>query len=258
MYYVTLFVLSACAMSAYAATVPPPANVTTSNIRRCRQCNRASTLSDCNKLVTCDSTLEDCFMDELITDQLTVVYVGGCRAKTVCNSSGKKRRNDLVACSRCCDFDEDCNKRLCGIKDDTLNSSQCYSCDHRTSEQSEVKDPKTCVTLDTCQPNEVCYATTTDIGGKDTFYYGCLSKLQCGFLMEKAYKDFQDCVSNKTALAPGPARDAVCGNVGRATSLCHSCCADGGCNYGTCEELNNRIFALAENGKFDIKTLKTT
>jgi hypothetical protein len=57
--------------------------------------------------------------------------------------------------------------------------------------------------------------------------------------MEKAYKDFQDCVSNKTALAPGPARDAVCGNVGRATNLCHSCCADGGCNYGTCEELNS-------------------
>ncbi|XP_060567080.1 uncharacterized protein LOC132725903 [Ruditapes philippinarum] len=194
-------------------------------------------------------------MDELITDQLSVVYNGGCRAKAVCNTLGRKR-NDLVTCSRCCGTGLDCNKRLCGIKDDTLNSSQCYSCDHRTSEQSEVKDPKSCVTLDTCQPNEVCYTTQSDIGGKDTFFYGCLSKLQCQFLMKTAYENYKNCVSNKTALPPGPQRDAVCGVIGHVTSLCHSCCADGGCNYGTCEEQNNRIFTLAENGKFDIKTLK--
>ncbi|XP_053380736.1 uncharacterized protein LOC123548065 [Mercenaria mercenaria] len=264
MYKLTVFVISVCAFSAYAQNATTASSGTTpSNIIRCRLCNRANTLSDCNKLVTCDSTLEDCFMDELITDQLTVVYVGGCRAKDVCNQSGRKRRGrrgDLVACSRCCDFDEDCNKRLCGIKDDTINSSQCYSCDHRTSEQSEVKDPKKCVTLDTCQPNEMCYANQADIGGKDSFFYGCMSKLRCGILMRQAYEYYRVCTANDTApLQPGTTQAEYCGNIGkRSTDLCHSCCDYGGCNYGTCRELNERVFTLAFNGKFDLNTLKPT
>ncbi|XP_060567081.1 uncharacterized protein LOC132725905 [Ruditapes philippinarum] len=230
--------------------------VTSQSTIRCRSCNRASTLSDCNKLVVCDATLEDCYMDQILTDQLTVVYEGGCRAKTVCSSSGRKR-NDFIACSRCCDYEEDCNRHLCGIKDDTISISQCYSCDYRTSEQSEVKDPKSCVTLDTCQPNEVCYATMSDIGGKDTFFYGCLSKLQCRFLMNNAYNEYKMCVTRSVQPPPGMTYDQACGHIGkRATSLCHSCCADGGCNYGTCQELNARIFRLADAGKFDMNTLK--
>ncbi|XP_060557471.1 uncharacterized protein LOC132717905 [Ruditapes philippinarum] len=224
---------------------------------RCRWCNRASTLSDCNKLIICDATLEECFMDELLTDQLTVVYQGGCRSKDVCAKSGKKR-SDLVTCSRCCGFGDDCNKRLCGIKDGTLTSSQCYSCDNRNSHGFGVTDPKLCVTLETCQPNEVCYTSQEDFGGKDTFYYGCFNKAICDNLMNNAYQDFRLCVSNKTGLSPGFDRDAICGNIGRrATSICHSCCADGGCNYGTCHEQNARIFTLAENGKFDMTTLKS-
>ncbi|XP_053373401.1 uncharacterized protein LOC128546585 [Mercenaria mercenaria] len=242
----------------FKTAVTSSSGTTSSNSIRCRLCNRANTLSDCNKLVTCDSTLEDCFMDEGITDQLTTVYVGGCRAKDVCSQSGRKRRGDLLTCSRCCGL-EDCNKRLCGIKDDTINSSQCYSCDHRTSVQSEVKDPMKCVTLDTCQPNEMCYANQADIGGADTFFYGCMSKLRCGILMQQAYEYYKICVANVTAPPIGETWLTYCGNTAkRSTDLCHSCCDYGGCNYGTCKELNERMFKLAINGKFDMKTLKPT
>ncbi|XP_060567082.1 uncharacterized protein LOC132725906 [Ruditapes philippinarum] len=144
------FLLASFIFMGFATLVSPLSTI------KCRLCNQARTLADCNSLVTCDATLEKCFMDEFITHQPTVVYNGGCRAKSVCDISGGKR-SDMLACSRCCALGDDCNKRLCGIKDDTLNSTQCYSCDHRSSQQSEVKDPSSCVILGTCQPNEVCY-----------------------------------------------------------------------------------------------------
>jgi hypothetical protein len=60
--------------------------------------------------------------------------------------------------------------------------------------------------------------------------------------MKTAYEDFKNCVSNKTGLPSGPLRDSVCGKLIRASPLlCHSCCADGGCNYGTCEEQNSNL-----------------
>ena len=60
--------------------------------------------------------------------------------------------------------------------------------------------------------------------------------------MGTAYNDYKNCVSNTTGLPPGPERDRICGViVRRSASLCHSCCADGGCNYGTCQEQNGNI-----------------
>ncbi|XP_045192188.2 uncharacterized protein LOC123548740 [Mercenaria mercenaria] len=216
---------------------------------RCRLCNNAFTLSDCNKLVTCDSTLEECYMDEVITEQRMVVYQGGCRAKDVCSRSGK--RNSKTTCSSCCGFEDDCNKRLCGIKDDTVNISQCYSCDHRRSDRP-------CLTLTSCHSNEMCYMRQEDVGGVDRFTSGCLSKLVCEHLMKRAYDFFRICGANSTLPEAGLTWVQVCGNRNnkRATALCTSCCADQACNYGTCHELNRRLFYLAENGKFDINTLK--
>ncbi|XP_045208636.2 uncharacterized protein LOC123560518 [Mercenaria mercenaria] len=216
---------------------------------RCRLCNRASTLSDCNKLVTCDSILEECYMDQLRTDQLTVVFEGGCRAKDVCSRSGRKR-GDLVLCSRCCAFEEDCNKRLCGIKDDTIGNSQCYKCNHQRADMP-------CVNLAPCQPNEMCYISQKDVGGRDTFDSGCFSKLVCHSVMALAYENYRVCVLNATVPGPGLTWNERCGDIGkRQTTVCTSCCADTACNYGTCEELRDRLFKMAEVGKFDMKTLK--
>ncbi|KAL4235961.1 hypothetical protein ACF0H5_004349 [Mactra antiquata] len=229
---------------------------------QCRSCNRATKLSDCNRLVACDATLEDCYMDELVTDQLTVVYNAGCRAKDVCSSVGNHgKRNDFISCSRCCSLSNDCNKRLCGIPDDTLSLAQCYSCDHRNSEQSEVKDPKSCVTLETCQDNEVCYTTQESLQGDNTFFFGCYSKQVCRIIMQQAYDDWRLCEKNLTQPDPGVSWTQACGsyhiNIGkRSNAICHSCCNYGGCNYGTCHEQNDRLFNLVEQGKFDLNTLK--
>ncbi|XP_053374312.1 uncharacterized protein LOC128546925 [Mercenaria mercenaria] len=114
-----------------------------------------------------------------------------------------------------------------------------------------------CVTLDTCQPNEMCYVNQADIGGTDSFFYGCMSKLRCKILMQQSYEYHKVCVTNTTALPLGVTWHDYCGNIGkRSTDLCHSCCDYGGCNYGTCKELNVRMFTLALNGKFDMTTLK--
>ncbi|XP_045199492.2 uncharacterized protein LOC123553861 [Mercenaria mercenaria] len=250
----TSFLIATCIAVGYSGPTLPQ------NLLRCRSCSRARDLLDCNHLAFCDATLEDCYMEQIFTDQHTVEYNGGCRSKSLCaqtsasTSVGKKRAS--VGCSSCCNSGDDCNKRLCGIKDPSIQSSECYKCDHRTSEQSEVRDPAKCITLGYCQQNEVCYVTQSDIMGSDIFFYGCQSKLRCQIVMETAYEFYKVCVANVT-LPPFMSRSEYCGNLGRrSASLCTSCCADGGCNYGSCKNLNDRIFKLALQGKFDMKTLK--
>ncbi|XP_060567096.1 uncharacterized protein LOC132725916 [Ruditapes philippinarum] len=228
------------------------------NTLTCRACHKASTLSDCNTVVSCNGTLEDCYMEEIITTNLTIVYDGGCRSKAACSTTRVRRYPELVACSKCCDFKNECNKPLCGIRDDTyIPDPQCYNCDHRTSEQSEVADPSKCVTLTTCKPEEMCFATESDVSGRTMFFYGCLNKVECGILMGKAYDNYKMCVANVTQPPVGVSRDQACRNVGkRSASICRACCDVGGCNYGTCEELQERIFKLAILGKFNMTTLK--
>ncbi|XP_060577281.1 uncharacterized protein LOC132734538 [Ruditapes philippinarum] len=200
-------------------------------------------------------------MEQVVTDTQSIVYNGGCQSKQVCAVAsgstpvGKKR--EMITCSRCCNTADDCNKRLCGLQEPSTNSVRCYHCDHRTSSQSEVKDPDTCVTLGYCQPNEKCYVSQYDVGGRDTYFYGCLNKVVCETLMKSAYQDYLVCVANKTQTLSNSDRDNICGIINkRSAFLCTSCCGDNGCNYGTCKELRERLFNLALLGKFDFSTLK--
>ncbi|XP_053380696.1 uncharacterized protein LOC123560450 [Mercenaria mercenaria] len=86
---------------------------------KCKRCNKAHSLSECTDIVLCTSK-EECFMDQLITDHLETEYEGGCRSREVCGTVastlvGKKKRNSLISCSRCCRTNDFCNKQLCGI-----------------------------------------------------------------------------------------------------------------------------------------------
>ena len=70
-----------------------------------------------------------------------------------------------------------------------------------------------------------------------------LSFQYCHIFMESAFNDYKMCVANVTQLPAGMTYNEVCGAVRkRATTKCRSCCADGGCNYGTCTQLNGIIF----------------
>jgi len=231
-------------------------------VLRCRSCSRANSLDDCTKLAVCSAT-EECYMDELITEQLTIVYNGGCRARDVCQSASSSvhigKRDELVACSRCCGTKSDCNQRLCGITSSNINSQQCYSCDHRNSEQSQVLKPEDCVTLTTCQSDEMCYVSQGNTGGTNQFYYGCQKKQFCVILMKAVFADLKAC--------SGPSPDpSICGGSKREivkamrndVNLCHSCCGDGGCNFGECQDLNLRLYKLSESSLLDPVTLKST
>ncbi|XP_060567105.1 uncharacterized protein LOC132725920 isoform X3 [Ruditapes philippinarum] len=132
--------------------------VSTQETIRCLRCDHASSDDECGT-ITCDK-LEECYTDEVITDQLTIVYNAGCRAKQVCHSTGKRSHfiDDCLGCSRCCSWRNDCNRLLCALTSASNrphNRTQCYSCDHRSSEQSDISDPRSCTTFDWCQPNEV-------------------------------------------------------------------------------------------------------
>lgn len=193
-------------------------------------------------------------MDELITETLSVIYNSGCRAKEVCASgnsghiSGRKKRQVLVACSRCCDRDDECNKRLCGIKSLAVKTSQCYTC-QRDGDQSLVTKPEDCVTLTTCQTDEVCYGGLQNVGGREEFSYGCKNKALCRVLMDRQFAALKECEDDPD----------TCGNVRRSgTATCHSCCADGGCNYGNCLDMNDRLWNLYKNHVFNITTLTQT
>ncbi|WAR31565.1 hypothetical protein MAR_034107 [Mya arenaria] len=89
-----------------------------------------------------------------------------------------------------------------------VNVSQCYHCDSSAagSTQSDVMNPEDCVTLTTCDANEMC-------------------KL----LMKRAFEHLQEC-------------DGREGTEGcQFQSTCYACCADGGCNYSDCSSLQMTI-----------------
>ncbi|KAL4235960.1 hypothetical protein ACF0H5_004348 [Mactra antiquata] len=222
-----------------------------SNTLKCRLCQRASRLSDCNSLVLCDSTLEECYMDELITDQRTVVYTGGCRGKDICQRNNLGKRSDLVSCTRCCSSGTDCNKRLCGIPDDTLNRTECYSCGLQSSVQASVRQPENCISLTTCNSHEMCYTSTHWDAGVDTHVFGCANERLCKPLMQVAYEEWKRCVKHTHGT------NVDCGGIStRSFTICSSCCNYGGCNTETCYEQRDRLFELAWNGKLDINTLQ--
>ncbi|XP_052790034.1 uncharacterized protein LOC128224269 isoform X2 [Mya arenaria] len=222
------------------------------NIIRCRACNNAVTLDDCSTLTVCDNRTEMCYMEEIITASFTILYRGGCRARQHCNPStqsiGRRNSLELTSCSECCSLNNDCNHRLCGIRSSLVNVSQCYHCDSSAagSTQSDVMNPEDCVTLTTCDANEVCQAETHYRPGLSlTFRYGCQNINMCKLLMKRAFEHLQEC-------------DGREGTEGcQFQSTCYACCADGGCNYSDCSSLQKRLYQLYKNQLFSLDTLST-
>ncbi|KAH3799973.1 uncharacterized protein LOC127839335 isoform X1 [Dreissena polymorpha] len=213
---------------------------------RCRICTNALQLTDCSRVAVCDNRTEECFMDNILTVSYQSVYVGGCRSRQQCNgdpmaSVGKKET--LYICSSCCSNEDDCNRRVCGIHDNNVSVSQCYHCD------SSIMDPRNCVTFSTCDTNEVCFAKSNYVPGSPlTFAYGCQSKYLCKALMTNIFHYLDTCFGNfgKTP------------ECQHESTMCNTCCADGGCNFGTCKEIRDRLYQLYKKGLFSLDTMKTT
>ncbi|XP_052223577.1 uncharacterized protein LOC127839315 isoform X2 [Dreissena polymorpha] len=193
---------------------------------RCRLCNNARTLSDCMKLAICDNRTEECYMEQVITDAFTSQYRGGCRSITQCNGGtavATGKRDAGIVCSQCCGYANDCNSRLCGIRQDNLASSLCYFCDDMKSTQGSVSRPEDCITFTACDSDQIC-------------------KL----LMRRVFEDMDHCHNNTLH------------ECQHASVLCNVCCGDSGCNYGDCKSITERLYRLHKSGNFNMTTLQTT
>jgi ferredoxin-like protein FixX len=193
-------------------------------------------------------------MDEVITEQLTIEYNGGCRPRDVCTKGSPiGRKRELVACSKCCDIKKspECNSKLCGIK--SSNTSKCYHCESG-ADHGTVDDPDKCTNLVSCQSHEVCGAETYRLAGKDTYEFKCVQFGMCQILMEQIMLRMDEC--NKTGSVE------LCGNIHKREAsgdkICTACCADSQCNSDSCEEIVVNLYSLWKGGVLDIKTLKTT
>ncbi|XP_053381299.1 uncharacterized protein LOC123555592 [Mercenaria mercenaria] len=245
----------------------PLANGQTSSLT-CKKCDRVSSLDSCTGSTKCAAD-EICFMDEIITDQLNVVYTGGCRSKVVCKSGvggasyvGKRslqKRSDSVACSRCCDVKKktgelECNARLCGIRYTNTDSVRCFVCDTDIAgaKQGDVDMPEHCMSNTTCQVNEACSVERLYDYGETRHKYTCLRKRICLLLTKEALKRKDECVAN-----PDP---AICGHAGMrkrtANNMCTACCGDGLCNSGSCEQVIDRLYNLWKGGVLDFDNLQ--
>ncbi|KAH3794629.1 hypothetical protein DPMN_148166, partial [Dreissena polymorpha] len=89
------------------------------NQLKCRLCNNAFELRDCTKQAVCDNRTEECYMDQVVTETFNTVYRGGCRGREQCKggtAGAIGKREELFSCSQCCSNEDDCNRRLCGLR----------------------------------------------------------------------------------------------------------------------------------------------
>ncbi|KAH3794630.1 hypothetical protein DPMN_148167 [Dreissena polymorpha] len=123
----------------------------------------------------------------------------------------------------CCSNQDACNKLLCGIRQDNTNRSLCYFCDSSKSVQASVSNPSDCITLTTCDTDQICR-----------------------LLMKRVFEDLRHCAG---AGASGP-------ECQHETLNCDVCCGDEACNYGDCRQLKARLYNLMVIGKFNNVTLQ--
>ncbi|XP_060584789.1 uncharacterized protein LOC132740804 [Ruditapes philippinarum] len=206
---------------------------------RCRRCHRVTSFEQCENYVVCDRN-EACFVDELITESGIAVFEAGCRAIEVCKASGKKRkRGDLVACSKCCDGDDYCNDRLCGLKKES-NLTLCNSCDGRDGRPQPPQYPEDCAYLRQCAPTEACFASTYMYDATSLRHYStCRSKKICDNLMKYIFETYQTKALGKR----------------NAGTICAVCCGDEQCNKYACETTKKRIRYLNLQERFNHTTL---
>uniref|UniRef100_A0A194AKU4 Uncharacterized protein n=1 Tax=Pinctada fucata TaxID=50426 RepID=A0A194AKU4_PINFU len=102
----------------------------------CASCELAPSIEECRLNTTICGDNEDCFLEKVTTEQLTIAYNAGCRSHSVCgfmhllvgkrsveeeNFIERGKRKYLQNCIDCCDTVKDdkhgpCNIQLCGLR----------------------------------------------------------------------------------------------------------------------------------------------
>ncbi|XP_052223954.1 uncharacterized protein LOC127839606 [Dreissena polymorpha] len=177
---------------------------------------------------------QECYMDQVVTETFNTVYRGGCRRREI---------STIRWCAKHVHY-------LCNyipVLLDNTNRSLCYFCDSSKSVQASVSNPSDCITLTTCDTDQVCFSHNEYHPGlAPTFKYGCQNKYICRLLMKRVFEDLRHCAG---AGASGP-------ECQHETLNCDVCCGDEACNYGDCRQLKARLYNLMVIGKFNNVTLQ--
>ncbi|KAK3602186.1 hypothetical protein CHS0354_004702 [Potamilus streckersoni] len=251
----------ACVFISVEAAAPTPR----SHLLECRICRNAIYLEDCKESQIC-AINEECYIEEIITPQLQVVFNAGCRSKAICSTTQTKRKRadgvSLIACSHCCEDRKtntsslECNVKLCGIETNSDHTNQCYYCaDEDEAKQADVTDPTMCRKIKFCSDTEVCRATVKSISNKTVHEFGCYGLLPCQMLTIYALKgEGVDAHINVPHLIQ---TGEIQFNNGRKrqTTVCDICCGDGLCNSDSCFSVRKRIIPFVQAGKFNFTTL---
>ncbi|XP_056004755.1 uncharacterized protein LOC125659338 isoform X2 [Ostrea edulis] len=205
----------------------------------CMRCNEVAEIGEClTNVVTCGDN-EECYLEKVTKEDLSIRFNAGCRSKQVCTlmaalaSAGRKR--DLVNCADCCsdapDKNGPCNAKLCGLTP-IQTAATCVACDGVHS------DVLSCTTAATCPPNEVCYTGIRIVGTAIRYVFGCYEERVCRAMLEN---------DNKNSTIHGRAGRVIHGDHG--TKICDACCKGDRCNAGDCFDIKkNMTIADFSNG----------
>ncbi|KAK3587002.1 hypothetical protein CHS0354_026722 [Potamilus streckersoni] len=232
------------------------------NALTCRVCRNALFLDECTEQQTCLYN-EECYIDQLLTPQFQILYNAGCRSKAVCLTSstthvGKRALSNYIGCSQCCDThgnssNLECNIHLCGIRNRYNTTIQCYYCGG-DGIQGAVFNGRKCERVQTCNEDEVCFASTKTIGGSIMHSFGCAQKLHCQVHTTLVLEGLGISTGIDISHLTATGEIAFVGRK-RQTEVCYICCGDALCNNSECWEVKNRIAAFAKARKLDYATL---
>uniref|UniRef100_A0A194AP13 Sodefrin-like factor n=1 Tax=Pinctada fucata TaxID=50426 RepID=A0A194AP13_PINFU len=214
----------------------------------CASCELAPTIGECMLKKTICGDGEECFLEKVTTDQLTIAFNAGCRSEKVCRiqemlaagsptgrrslASGdtvsfrekeneRNRRNILINCAECCDAIPNeygpCNAKLCNQRPNAT-LKQCLKCDNYHA------GPNLCTTRDTCQDTEVCHTGIRIVDNLVRYEYGCEDKHRCKAFIQNI---------NKT--------DSLGKRDGVGVKICDACCDGHECNRKDCFEIQKSM-----------------
>ncbi|KAL4216771.1 hypothetical protein ACF0H5_024494 [Mactra antiquata] len=224
-------------LSVLLVTMATSESASSNTTLQCLSCQRATTTDDCLKTVACNAAMEVC--------QQGLGSIGSLIGK----------REDLLACSRCCSFENHCNRKLCGIKSTT---KQCFHCGEDNGYYN-LTSSQECSDLQMCSTNEVCSAEESFLDGHIVHTFGCKRATICKVLLLRSMQHHKICISKTLAPPTGVSIDEYCGtaqSVGRRSiSTCQICCYDHMCNNDTCTNIIARLVTMETQGKLDLNNL---
>ncbi|XP_062596959.1 uncharacterized protein LOC134258425 [Saccostrea cucullata] len=198
----------------------------------CMRCTDVADIQECFTNVANCGDNEECYLEKVTQEDLSIKYNAGCRSKQVCaimaalNGGGRKKR-DLVNCADCCSDAPDksgpCNSKLCGLAGGQVQAS-CVVCEGVHS------DVAACSSAATCPPNEVCFTGIRIVGTAIRYVFGCYEERVCHAMLEN---------DNKNHTAHGRPGRVIHGDQG--TPICDSCCKGDRCNAADCFELRKNM-----------------